>query len=715
MTEDLFSPSWYRVAGLRPGIRRHVLFHRHHYRGQLWYVLQDPSSGRCHRLTPTAYRLAGLMDGRRTAQEIWETACEQLGDDGPTQGETIRLLGLLHTADVLRCDVSPDTAELFRRTQRRQQVEWWRRYLNPLALRQPLVDPAEFLERWVHLVRPLFSRLGAAAWCGVVGLALLLAAGHWSELREGATAELLDPRNLVLVWLLYPAVKLLHELGHAFAVKVWGGEVHEMGILMLVLVPLPYVDASAASAFPDKRRRMLVGAMGIMVELFVASLALFVWLAVEPGLVRTGAYDLMLIGGASSLLFNGNPLLRFDGYYVLSDAIEIPNLAARSNQYLGYLVLKRVFGLESVRQPVTARGEEPWFVCYGIAAFTYRLMVMFAIALFIAGRFFVVGVVLALGTLAMQVVAPVLRRASFVLTNPRLAEKRPRAVAASLGGLLTVSSLLFVVPFPLSTGAHGVVWPPEGAEVRAGAEGFVQEILIAPGSQVAAGQAVIRLRDPSLKAEVAVLEAQLRELRARRHAERVSDRVRAEITLEEIRTTEASLDEGRRRAAESLVRVSANGGFLVPRALDLVGSYLQQGQLVGYVVGPSVSTVRVVVPQSDVARVNERTRRVEVRLASRVSEPVAGEILRLVPAASERLPSAALGTAGGGPLPVDPEDPDGLRILDPVFQLDVRIPRGLASHRIGERAYVRFEHGAEPLGVRAWGALRRLLLRRLGV
>ncbi len=715
MAENLFSPSWYRVAGLRPGIRRHVRFHRHHYRGQLWYLLQDPSSGRCHRLTPTAYRIAGLMDGRRTAQEIWEVANEQLGDDGPTQGETIRLLGLLHGADVLRCDVSPDTAELFRRTQRREQAEWWRRYLNPLALRQPLFDPATFLARWLHLVQPLFSRLGAAVWCAVVGLALLLAAGHWSELQEGVTAELLDPRNLVLIWLLYPAIKLLHEFGHAFAARVWGGEVREMGILFLVLVPIPYVDASAASAFPDKRRRMLVGAMGIMVELFVAALALFVWLAVEPGLIRTAAYDVMLIGGVSSLLFNGNPLLRFDGYYVFSDAVEIPNLSARSNQYLGYLVQKRVFGLENVREPVTAPGEEPWFVGYGIAAFAYRLMVMVGIALFVAGRFFVVGVALALFAVAMQVVVPVLRHASFVLTSPRLAERRPRAVVATFGGAAALAVLLGVVPFPLSTAAQGVVWPPEGAEVRAGAEGFVERILFAPGSRVSAGQAVIRARDPSLEAEVAVLEAELRELRARRHAERVSDQVRAEMTLEEIRTSEASLADGRRRASETLVRASADGTFLVPRALDLVGSYLQQGQLVGHVVGPSVSTVRVVVPQQDVARVRERTRGVEVRLASRLSEPVVGEILRIVPAASERLPSAALGTTGGGPLPVDPEDRDGLRTLEPVFQLDVRIPSGLASHRIGERAYVRFEHGAEPLGIRAWGALRRLLLRRLGV
>jgi len=715
MTENLFSASWYRVAQLRPGIRRHVHFHRHHYRGQLWYVLQDPATGRCHRLTPAAYRLVGLMDGRRTAQEIWEAVSEQLGDDGPTQDETIRLLGLLHAADVLRSDISPDTAELFRRSRRRERSEWWRRYLNPLSLRQPLVDPADFLERWLHLVRPLFSPLGLLIWCCVVACALLLAVGHWSELREGVSSELLDPRNLVLLWILYPIVKGLHELGHAFATTVWGGEVHEMGVLFLVLVPLPYVDASAASAFPDKRRRMLVGAMGVMVELFVASLALGVWLIVEPGLIRSAAYNVMIISGVSSLLFNGNPLLRFDGYYVLCDAIEIPNLAARSNQYLGNLALKHLFGLEKVRQQAMAPGEAPWFVFYGVAAFVYRLMVLFVIALFVAGRFFFVGVVLALSALAVQLVVPLLRHASFVLTNPRLAEQRPRAVAASLGLLSGIAALLLLVPIPLSTPAQGVVWPPAGAEVRAGADGFVEEILAPPGSRVEAGQAVIRARDPSLEAEVAVLEAQLRELRARRHAERVTDQVRAEITQEEIRATELALSDARRRAEQTLVRASADGVFLVPRALDLVGRLLRQGQLVGHVVDASVSTVRVVLPQADVARVRERTRSVEVRLAGRLGDAMPAQILRQVPAATDRLPSAALGTQGGGRLSVDPADAEGLRTLDSVFQLDVAIPQGLAPRRIGERAYVRFEHGAEPIGLRAWSALRRVLLRQLGV
>jgi putative peptide zinc metalloprotease protein len=715
MAENLFSPSWYRVAGLRPGIRRHVHFHRHHYRGQLWYVLQDPATGRCHRLSPVAHRLAGLMDGRRTTQEIWEAAMEQLGDDGPTQDETIRLLGLLHAADVLRCDVSPDTAELFRRSRRREQSEWWRRYLNPLALRQPLVDPAAFLDRWLHLVRPLFSPLGLAGWCAVIVSALVLAGGHWSDLRDGATAELLDPRNLVLLWILYPLVKGLHELGHAFATTVWGGAVHEMGVLFLVLVPIPYVDASAASAFPDKRRRMLVGAMGIMVELFVASLALFVWLSVEPGLIRSAAYDVMVISGVSSLLFNGNPLLRFDAYYVLADAIEIPNLGARSNQYIGNLVLKHFFGLEHVRGQALAPGEAPWLLFYGVASFIYRLMVLFAIALFVAGRFFFVGVLLAAGALALQLVVPAVRHVTFVLTSPRLAENRTRAVAASFGLAAGVAALLLLVPIPLSTRAQGVVWPPEGAEVRAGADGFVEELLVPPGSRVAAGQALIRARDPSLEAEVAVLAAQLRELRARRHAERVSDQVRADSTQAEIRATELALGDARRRADQTLLRASADGLFLVPRALDLVGRFLRQGQLVGHVVDSSVSTVRVVIPQADVARVRERTRGVEVRLAGRLGAVMPAQLIRLVPAATDRLPSAALGTAGGGRLPVDPADEEGLRTLDAVFQVDVTIPKGLAPRRIGERAYVRFEHGAEPVAWRAWSALRRLLLRQLGV
>ncbi len=715
MTDPLLSSSWYRVAHLEPRIRSHVRFHRHHYRGQLWYVLQDHTSGRCHRLTPAAYHLAGLMNGERTTQQVWEAASARLGDDGPTQDETIRLLGLLHFADVLECDVSPDTVEMLRRRQRRERSEWWQRLLNPLALRFPLYDPDELLERWLPAVRPLFSRAGALAWLAIVSAAGFLAAAHWGELSDGMGAEILGPRNLLLLWLVFPIVKALHELGHAFAAKVWGGEVHETGIMLLVLAPIPYVDASSASVFPEKRKRMVVGAAGMMVELILASVALFVWLAVEPGLVRWIAYDVMLIGGVSTLLFNGNPLLKFDGYYVLSDAIEIPNLDSRSTQYLGYLVLHHLFGLEQVRYPVMARGEERWFAGYGVAAFVYRLLILFGIALFISTKFFVVGAALALFAVATRVVVPLIRHVSFLFTNPRLGEKRVRAVASSAGLALALGGLLFLLPVPSLTSAEGVVWPQKGNEVRARAEGFVLRLLAAPNAVVTPGDPLVLTRDPSLEARVAVLEAELRELRSRHHAERTTDQVRAQITREEIATTTAELARAREQIGEVIVRSPAHGSFVTPRPADLVGRFVSQGDLIGHVVGSDVATARVVVRQSDIALVRDRTEAVEVRLCGRVGRVLPATISREVPAPTDRLPSRALGTAGGGRIPVDPEDPDGLRTLETVFQLDLALPPETAVSEIGGRVYVRFDHGSESLGVQGYRALRRLLLRQIGV
>ena len=135
MSESMFSPSWYRVAQLKPRLRGHTRLYRHYYRGQRWYVLQSQATRRCHRLSPAAHYLIGLMNGERTTEEVWEAATRQLGDDGPTQEETIRLLGLLYFADVLQCDVTPDTLEMLRRSDRRESSQTWGRILHPMSLR----------------------------------------------------------------------------------------------------------------------------------------------------------------------------------------------------------------------------------------------------------------------------------------------------------------------------------------------------------------------------------------------------------------------------------------------------------------------------------------------------------------------------------------------------------------------------------------------------
>ncbi len=713
MSDPLQSPSWYRVAALRPRLRGHARFHRHRYRGQRWYVLEDRASGRVHRLRPAAWYLIGLMDGRRSTQDLWQAACAELGDDAPSQDETIRLLGMLHGADLLHCDVGPDTAELLRRTQRRERAEGWRRFSQPLSVRLPLCDPDAFLERWLPVVRPLLSRPALLAGALGVALAALLAASQRAELAAGAAEELLAPRSLLIFWLVYPLLKGLHELGHAFATKHWGGEVHELGVLFLVFVPVPYVDASAASAFADKWKRIGVGAAGIAVELVVAAVALGVWLAVEPGLVRSVAYSVLWISGASTLLFNGNPLLRFDGYYVLCDWIEIPNLRARSTRYFASLIERHAFGLEQVRDPVSAPGEPAWFVGWGLASAVYRVGIALSIALFVAERFFFVGVLLALAALASQIGAPLWRQARFLLRDPRLGEQRPRALLTSAAALCALLAALLLVPLPLATRADGVVWPPDEAVVRSGAGGFVEELLVTPPAQVEAGQPLLRVRDASLETELAVREARLQELRARHRAARRVDLVLAQNLRDELAAAEAAWRRTREQVGEVVIRSPARGRFVASNPDDLVGRYLRQGELVGYVVGSSISTARVVIPQESAAWVQDHTRRVELRLSRRPSEVVQARILARVPAASDRLPSAALGVAGGGSLPVDPADP--LRTTEPVFELELALLSSAAVPEIGGRVHVRFDHGVEPIAWRGYRAARRLLLGRLGV
>lgn len=711
---SLYSTYWYRVADIKPRLRSHVRLYRYIYRGRAWYVLQDPSSSRQHRFNKTAYSIIGMMDGSRTVQQIWNAAISALGDDAPTQDEVIRLLGQLHSADVLQSDIPPDTLEMFQR-QDKQRGKWKQRLMNPFALRFPLVDPDRFLVKWMPVVKPFFGRAGVLLWLLVVGSAFVLAALNWPELTRNMADRVLTPKNLLLLWLVYPFVKLLHELGHAFATRIWGGEVHEMGIMLLALTPIPYVEASASAAFSEKRRRMAVAAAGMAMELFVAALALFLWLNVESGRVSAIAYNVMLIGGVSTLLFNGNPLLRFDGYYVLADWIEIPNFAGRSTRYLGYLLQRYLFGIEETASPVTAPGERTWFVGYGIASFFYRIFVLAALALFISSKFFFVGILIALWAICTQIILPVVRNSYSFYNSIGGRRKRTRLITASLMVGVTAAILLFAVPAPLRTSAQGVVSLPEYSRVRAGTNCVITEILVQDGAMVQSGDPLLRCEDPFLEAEVRVLEANLAESRARYKAEPLQSRVRRAILKEEMASVNADLARARERKHELTVRSPNQGLFVLPEARNLPGRFVEQGALLGYIMGASESTVVVVVNQSDIALVRERTRSVELRLAGHLDTPFTAVIDREIPAASDLLPSPVLGTTGGGSIPVDPADPQGLQTLIKTFQFEIKLPIDQKDVRIGERAYALFDHGYEPLALQWYRCLRQLFLRRFQV
>ena len=296
-----FSEHWYRVADLHPRLRSHVKVDRHCYRGEIWHILKDPSSGRQHRLNPFGYRIVARLDGRLSVQQIWDLALAEAGDDAPTQPETIALLAQLHDGELIQTEASPDVAELFDRADRRRDRER-RQRLNPLAMRVGLFDPTPLLNALAPLAALFLRRWAAWAWLALVVGTLALLAPQANAVLAYATQHLSTPRLLLILWLAYPVIKALHELAHALAVKVWGGEVHDMGISLLMLMPVPYVDASSAAGFRERHRRVLVSLMGILAETTLAACAALLWLHAADGVWREAAFATMLIGGLSTLL-----------------------------------------------------------------------------------------------------------------------------------------------------------------------------------------------------------------------------------------------------------------------------------------------------------------------------------------------------------------------------------------------------------------------------
>lgn len=714
MAGPLLSASWYRVSGLKPRMRTHARMQRHRYRGQVWFVLQDPASGRAHRFTPAARLIMNGMNGSRSVGELWEIANRRLGDASPTQDELIHLLGQLHASDLLQCDVSPDVAELFERAQRQDRQRVRRAIGNPMALKLPLIDPDRLLNVLMPFMRPFWGWRGMLLWLAIVLPALVLVPPNWSELTEGVADRVFALDNLLMIWLLFPLIKALHELGHGIAAKAGGGEVHDMGIMLLVLMPVPYVDASSASLFRSKYERVVVGAAGMMVELALAAIAFYIWLLAEPGVVRAICFNVMLIAGVSTVIFNGNPLLRYDAYYILADLVEIPNLATRAMRYLGYLFERYLFGAREVEAPDATSGEKAWFVFYGIGSFLYRIVVVVAIVLFIAGEFFVIGVVLAIWAVIAMGVVPIGKTVHHLATAPRLARYRKRVGVISFGALALIAAFLLFVPMPFRSQTEGVVWLPEQQIVRAGANGFVARFLVEPGTRVAPGDALIESVDPVLTAEIRVAEARVAELEAQYALHFVTDRVQAQVTRQQLEREEAVLERVRERGANLIARSQSAGVFTVPHYVDMPGRFFRKGELVAYVIEPSQPLARVIVHQGDVDVVRLATNQVEIRASDRIPEVLKAKVVRQVPGGGDQLPSKALSPEGGGTVPVDPRDPKGTKTIERVFQLELEM-QAPQSTRYGGRVYVRFDHVPEPLAQQWYRGLRRLFLTRFNV
>ena len=709
MTQPLVSPDWYRVARLKPRLRLAVRVRRQSLRGVRWYLLCDDATGRQHLINEAAYGFIGRCDGTHEVHTVWDAMLADDAESAPTQPEVLELLVQLDELDLLQCERTPDTDVLFRRHDQRRRRRH-RSMINPFSFRVSFGDPSRWLPRLDPIAHALFRPLMFWLWLLAVALAGCAAAANWDGLAVHGRELVGSPRALWLTWLCFPVMKALHELGHALAVRRWGGDVREFGLGLMLLVPAPYVDASAASAFERRSQRAAVAAAGVVVELALFALAVLVWIGAQPGTVRDLALVVIVIGGVSTLAFNGNPLLRFDGYHVMCDLLELPNLAARSSAWWSATLRRLVHG-RADDSAAPGRGETTWLVAYAPLSFAYRVPLAIGAVWWLGGKAWLLGAAAALYLVVSMLLWPLMRLARSLLASASSGGQTVRA-AVALAFLAVVPGLvLFVVPMPLATVAPAVVWLPDKAQLRAQTEGFVSMLPVVDGSQVRAGDLLLVLDNRDLTTERAQLTSRLDGLEADQLRLLWNDAGAARNVAERIASVRSQLARADERIAALQVHAEVSGTLVMPRQADLLGTFAQRGATLGHVLAPDQLRVRAAVAQDDADLVRQRTMHADVRLADSPQRLARAALSQDTPAASRALPSAALGERAGGPYATDPSDTKGLRSLDPVFLVDVSLT-DTAVVRAGTRAWVRFDHGTEPLAQQVLRRATQLFLKR---
>ncbi|MFZ2651431.1 MAG: site-2 protease family protein [Burkholderiaceae bacterium] len=713
----LLSAQWFRVAALRPRLDPQAHAERVSYRRQTWHVLVRSDGSRSLRLNAAAYAFVGRCDGTLSVQRLWDLLLAERGDGAPTQDELLGLLARLHAAKLLGFERKPDFGPQGT-VQAETGADPSRSANSLLSFRIPLGKP----DRWLNRVWPslawLFTPAALALWSLGVFAGLVAAVLNMGSLVAQAQTWMATPRMLLMVWMAYPVVKALHELAHALALKRWGCKVPEWGITVLMFTPVPYVDAAAASTLASPSQRLLVSAAGIMLELILASLALAVALNVEPGVVRDLAYAVFFIGSVSTLLVNGNPLLRFDGYYALTDMLQLPNLATRSARHWIAWLRRCLLRVPAPTALFPAHGEEPWLWAYAPLALGYRILISGSIVAWLGHLSFLLGVAISLYFIWGLAGKPLLALWGF-LQGSLLAEaerSRARRRAAFCGAALLL--LVGLLPLPFSSVVQGVVWLPEHARVRAQTEGFVDDIRVVDGQAVDAGQILFTLRAPMLEPERARLTGRVSALETERYQALRSDPSRAVGVEHELDGASAALARVQERQAQLEVRAIGEGIVVINHAADLFGRFVKEGALLAYVLRPEPTTVRVAIPHEQAALVQANTRAVSVRFAENRLETWPGRLLRDVAGTVPKLPSAALGDRGGGSIVTDPGDKLGLTPAHGVVLADVRLGAGIGERsgadpgeRFGARAWVRFDHGFAPLAAQGTRRLQQLFLK----
>jgi putative peptide zinc metalloprotease protein len=702
------------------------------YGDQRYWVVKDPLSLRYVRLRDEEYSLLSWLDGRRSLHDLVVEFETKFAPQRVKPAEVSRLIGILHQSGLLISDRPGQGPVLERKGNKRRLKELGSRWLNPLALRFRGIDPTWVFNLVYPLVRPFMSRFGM-----LLSATLILSACVWAGVRWHALMEMMPtvqqfftPTNLLVLTVVLALVKVLHEFGHGLVCKHFGGECTELGVMFLIFTPCLYCNVTDSWRFPNKWHRAAVGAAGIFVELNLAAIALFVWSLTGPGLLHQMSLSLIAVASIGTVLFNGNPLMRYDGYYILSDVVEVPNLAERSAAVVRAFFSKHCLGLDNVEDdPLLPERNRGWYALYCVASVVYRWFVTFSILLFLVQLMrpyrleFVARLLGAFGV-ATLILGPLWRLKNFMsVPGATSSVKKHRVYWTTAVAAAAVAFVLFV---PLPHRIFGTLeLQPYGAEkIYVEVAGTVADADVRYGAKVEAGKRVARLSNLDVELAIEELKSKQEQLKAQLFALRREqfDSPQAGVSIPQTVEMLKSIDEQlaeKRLDLERLAPTTHRAGTVFPppntdaappesqelhawdgRPLDLVnlGATLEPGTLLCEIGDPTQWQALVVIDQEDVDFIKTGDA-AEILLDAvphrtwkcQVDEVALGQLLET----PRRLSNKA-----GGDLATLGDGGQSERPASTSYMVRVRIEDPDGSLRVGWRGTARIAVAAQPISTR---------------
>ena len=639
------------IANVAPTLRDDLRFTLQKHGGETCYMLEDPLNVRFFRVGVSEYVFLSLLDGATTIKEAVALTAKKLGRSAFTEREAAAICKWIVDNQLAHTGASQQVDRLVD-VKRRRTVSRRMQWINPILLRLPLLKPDSTVDWFTKHFGWLISRPAFAVWIVVCAIAVFQLLTHWDEFHA-SSHNVLSAGNrwwLLATWII---LKVVHESAHAITCKKYGGEVHEAGLMLIVFAPIPFVDVTSSWRFPSKWQRIYTAAAGMYAELFCAAVATIIWFYVDDVIVRQVAHNVMFTATLMTLLFNANFLMRFDGYYILSDLVEIPNLYPLGQQFTRYLGAKVFLGSKQPlpRWPAT---KSAVIKTYGVVAFFWRIFVFTSIVITASTLLSGAGILLALVAIGLWLGFPIHRCVKQLFDTHSYA-------TLNLVRCLCVSALIVIgvigflmLPEPGGVRAPAVVRFAPLHVVRAPHHGFVRNVAIGGGDTVMLGQAVADVENIDLVAEaedlrLAIIQSELR-------TRFFQDEDRTAAAQAENKSRQVLITEYQQRCEQlsrSKLSAPAQGRVMTPDAHLMLGKYLEEGDEVISIGNESSKRIEMSIAQDDVEFFRRFVGRdVKAVLRSPGYEPIKCQLIRVEPRGSQTLNHAALAASAGGLLPV---------------------------------------------------------------